>query len=394
MRSKLVGSTLIIAGTTIGAGMLALPLASAGLGFVQSSFIMVAMWLLMSYTALLMLEIHQHAHEGATLNSLARQFLGRKGQILATFATLFLLYALCAAYIAGGGSQLNAKLIAFSNGALPDSMGTFLFTFIIAGAVMLGTHKVDFINRCLFLLKIVLLCVSLGLLTPHISMLHLTELPIDQGLAIAAIPVMFTSFGFHGSIPSVVAYTGLNIRTLRKVMLFGSSLPLIIYLLWQGVSFGVLSQNSLLNNDQLPEFINAMSQVVTSPYITSVISLFADLALATSFLGVSLGLFDFLSDALKRNNTVSGRLQTGLMTFVPPMLIALFYPQGFVAALGYAAIALVLLAVVLPVLMARKVRQAKLNRDKYQVFGGNIGLSLAMIGGFTVVASQLALSIN
>ncbi|MCV5373209.1 hypothetical protein OFD18_34005, partial [Escherichia coli] len=31
-RSKVFGSTLIIAGTTIGAGMLALPLASAGIG--------------------------------------------------------------------------------------------------------------------------------------------------------------------------------------------------------------------------------------------------------------------------------------------------------------------------------------------------------------------------
>ncbi|NVP00232.1 hypothetical protein HWA77_08430, partial [Photobacterium damselae subsp. damselae] len=34
--NKTFGSMLIIAGTTIGAGMLALPLASAGLGFTTS----------------------------------------------------------------------------------------------------------------------------------------------------------------------------------------------------------------------------------------------------------------------------------------------------------------------------------------------------------------------
>lgn len=67
--SKILGSTLIIAGTTIGAGMLALPIASAGLGFSTSLIIMIAMWALMAYTALLMLELHQHADYDATLHT-------------------------------------------------------------------------------------------------------------------------------------------------------------------------------------------------------------------------------------------------------------------------------------------------------------------------------------
>ena len=33
MQNKTLGSTLIVAGTTIGAGMLAMPLTSAGIGF-------------------------------------------------------------------------------------------------------------------------------------------------------------------------------------------------------------------------------------------------------------------------------------------------------------------------------------------------------------------------
>lgn len=60
-QSKLLGSTLIIAGTTIGAGMLALPLASAGIGFSTSLMIMLGLWMLMAFTALLMVEIHQYA---------------------------------------------------------------------------------------------------------------------------------------------------------------------------------------------------------------------------------------------------------------------------------------------------------------------------------------------
>ena len=109
--NKTFGSMLIIAGTTIGAGMLALPLASAGLGFTTATTIMIGIWALMTYTALLMLEVHQHADPSATLNTLAHQLLGRKGQTIATLAMFFLFYALCAAYIAGGGSQLSEKNI-------------------------------------------------------------------------------------------------------------------------------------------------------------------------------------------------------------------------------------------------------------------------------------------
>jgi len=67
---------LIVAGTTIGAGMLALPIASAGLGFNTAMVLIVGCWLLMTYTALLMLELHQYAPRDATLNPPAKPSRG------------------------------------------------------------------------------------------------------------------------------------------------------------------------------------------------------------------------------------------------------------------------------------------------------------------------------
>ena len=77
-KNKIFGSMLIIAGTTIGAGMLALPMVSAGLGFGTAALVMIVIWALMTYTALLMIEIHQHAPVDATLHTLAYKLLGRK----------------------------------------------------------------------------------------------------------------------------------------------------------------------------------------------------------------------------------------------------------------------------------------------------------------------------
>ncbi|WKC41109.1 aromatic amino acid transport family protein [Shewanella algae] len=387
--NKTFGSMLIIAGTTIGAGMLALPLASAGLGFGVASILMLLLWGLMSYTALLMLEVHQHAPAHATLHTLAHKLLGRKGQLLASLAMMFLLYALCAAYIAGGGAQLNDKLVRYADLALPPQVGAIGFALLIALVVAIGTHSVDMINRVLFALKIIALVIMLALLLPHAQGGYLLELPLQQGLVISALPVIFTSFGFHGSIPSVVRYVGLDIKALKKIMIVGSALPLLVYLLWQLASQGALSQSELMASKELPKFINGLGQLLHNPMIGQTVSIFADLALATSFLGVSLGLFDFMGDILRRNDSAGHRLQTAAITFLPPLGFALFYPQGFMAALGYASIALVILAVFLPVAMVWKQRSQPMSEGSYRVGGGKAALMLAALCGVVIILSQL-----
>ncbi|MCP3127260.1 aromatic amino acid transport family protein [Shewanella sp. KJ2020] len=391
-QNKFIGSLLLIAGTTIGAGMLALPIASAGLGFGTSSAIMLILWALMAYTALLMVEIHQFAPSDASLNHLAQHLLGRKGQLIANSALMFLLYALCAAYIAGGGEQINQKLTTWLGLQLPPQAGAVLFTLLVGTIVGLGTHCVDLINRGLFSLKIVALLLMLALLLPQVESPHLLELPLNQGLIITAIPVIFTSFGFHGSIPSVVRYLGVEVKALRRIMLLGSALPLMIYLLWQLGSQGVLSQSQLLENQSLSSFINQLASVLHSEYLSSAISLFADLALATSFLGVSLGLFDFMASSLRQEDNATGRSLTATITFLPPLGFALFYPQGFITALGYAAIALVILAIFLPVAMVwtqRQTRDAANLPTGYRVAGGKFALVLAGIAGIAIIAAQL-----
>ncbi|TGE84318.1 tyrosine transporter TyrP [Pseudoalteromonas sp. KS88] len=385
-KNNTIGSMLIVAGTTIGAGMLALPIASAGLGFSTALILIIATWVLMTYTALLMLELHQHAEREATLNTLAKSWLGKRGQYLANFSVMFLFYALCAAYIAGGGAQLQEKINAGLNLNIAPQVGSVIIALIIGTVVTLGTSKVDKLNRVLFTVKIVVLASLFYMLTPYVHGQHLLEMPIEQGLILSAIPVVFTSFGFHGSIPSIVKYVGLDIKTLRRVMIAGASLPLVIYIFWQLISQGIMSQSELLTSTGLPGFVASMANIANNSAVASAVNLFADLALATSFLGVSLGLFDFFADAFKKGDKSKDRFKTALITFIPPLGFALFYPQGFIMALGYAAIALVVLAVFLPVAMVYKQRQQA--HTGYTVIGGNVGLILAALCGILIISAQ------
>ncbi|MEO3988238.1 tyrosine transporter TyrP [Pseudocitrobacter cyperus] len=397
MKNRTLGSILIVAGTTIGAGMLAMPLASAGVGFGVTLLLLIGLWALMCYTALLLLEVYQHVPADTGLGSLAQRYLGRYGQWLTGFSMLFLMYALTAAYISGAGELLASSLSQWLSVEMPPATGVLLFTAIGGTVICIGTSLVDLFNRFLFSAKIIFLVVMLALLLPHIHKINLLTLPLKQGLALSAIPVIFTSFGFHGSVPSIVSYMNGDIRKLRRVFMIGSFIPLVAYLFWQlatlgsiesGVFAALMAQHTGLNG-----LLEAIRAVVASAHVELAVHLFADLALATSFLGVALGLFDYLADLFQRKNSVRGRLQTGGITFLPPLAFALFYPRGFVMALGYAGVALAVLALIIPALLTMQSRKHH-PQSGYRVAGGSPALWFVFACGIAVIAIQVAIAAN
>ena len=320
-----------------------MPLAAAGVGFGVTVVLLGGLWALMCYTALLLLEVYQHVPADTGLGSLAARYLGRYGQWITGFSMMFLMYALTAAYISGAGELIASSINDGFGASLSPETGAIVFTLIGGGVVCAGTSLVDLFNRFLFSAKILFLIVMLVLLAPHVHKVNLLSLPLEKGLALSAIPVIFTSFGFHGSVPSIVSYMNGDIRKLRRVFVIGSAIPLIAYLFWQLVTLGSIDSNTFIGlmaeHSGLNGFLVALRNVVASSHVELAVHLFADLALATSFLGVALGLFDYMADLFQRRNTVAGRLQTGAMTFLPPLAFALFYPRGFVMALGYAGVA-------------------------------------------------------
>ena len=84
LQNKTFGSALIIAGTTIGAGMLAMPLTSAGMGFGYTVLLLVGLWALLVYSGLLFVEVYQTAEQlDDGVATLAEKYFGVLGRILA-----------------------------------------------------------------------------------------------------------------------------------------------------------------------------------------------------------------------------------------------------------------------------------------------------------------------
>lgn len=218
MKNRTLGSVLIVAGTTIGAGMLAMPLAAAGVGFPVMTVMLVTLWLLMSYTSLLLVEVYQHNPADMGLGTIAKKYLGRPGQLVTGFSMLLLMYALTTAYIGGAGVLISSSLSSWWGLSISVETSIILFTLIGGIVVGIGTHSVDFINRLLFSAKTIFLIIMLGVMMPHVESVNLINMPLEKGLVLSAIPVIFTSFGFHGSVPSLVSYMKGDVRKLRMIL--------------------------------------------------------------------------------------------------------------------------------------------------------------------------------
>lgn len=389
--NKTVGSTLLVAGTMIGAGMLAMPLTSAGIGFGFTLVLLLGLWALLTFSALLFVELYQTAESDAGIGTLAEQYFGKTGRIIATAVLIIFLYALIAAYISGGGSLLK-DLLPESFG---DKVSVLLFTVIFGSFIVIGTHSVDKINRVLFFVMLAAFAVVLSLMLPEIKFDNLMATPIDKALIISASPVFFTAFGFHGSIPSLNKYLDGNVKALRFSILVGSAITLCAYILWQLSTHGLLTQNEFLQilkeDATLNGLVKATFAITGSNVIASAVKLFSTLALITSFLGVGLGLLECIEDLLKRSfNVTAGRISLGLLTFIPPLVFALFYPEGFILALGYAGQMFAFYAVVLPVSLVWKARRTHTNLP-YKVWGGNLTLIIVLVLGITITSIPFAI---
>lgn len=363
MNSKLIGSILIIAGTAIGGGMLAMPIISSGVGFPLITLVMVLIWITMCYTAILLVETYkEHSYEDG-LSTMTRRYLGKPGTIITGISMLTLMYALVSAYIAGGSDILRLNLKTWIDIDISSQSAALIFTLLFGGIVGFGAKVVDIATKWIFLIKLGFLFLIIVIMFGYVKLDNLLFLPLERTLFFSSIPVIFTSFGFHIVVPSMVKYLNGDIKLLKKAFFYGSLLPLLVYIFWQISILGSIEPNTFMaiiqENKGLEGMIKAVSGVSSSVWMQVPINIFTAAAILTSFLGVALALFDYIKDLSKKQRFSKNRIWIFLITFIPPLLFALYYPKGFIIALSYAAIAVVITSLFIPVIMYIKVKKTR-----------------------------------
>ena len=137
--------------------------------------------------------------------------------------------------------------------------------------------------------------------------------------------------------------------------------------------------------------LSALNRYIPVLSIGIVLDFFAYMAIASSFLGVTLGLFDYISDLFKWGNHLGGRIKTALVTFLPPLLLSLFYPYGFVTAIAYAGVAVSFSSIMISALMVRSSRKKFPEATTYRTFGGTPLIYFIIIIGILNIAIQIGI---
>jgi tyrosine-specific transport protein len=378
--TKIISAMFLVGGTCMGGGMLALPIATGISGFIPSLAMMSLCWLAMTATALMLLEVSLWMEPDAHIITMTSRLLGKPGKVISWCLYLFICYASIAAYTAGGGGQIASHLQRLDF-ALSKEWGCVIFIFLFGFIIYLGTTVVGRVNSILFIGMIASYVglVGLGVDEIHSNYLLTSHWPTT----ILAIPLLLTSFSFQTMVPSLTPYLKRNAQSLRWAIIGGTSIAFLIYAIWEGLMLGIVPLHgshglaeALAQGVPATQFVR---EHVTGRWVVYLAEYFAFFAIVTSFLGIALGLFDFLSDGLKIKKEGSGQLLLGALIIIPTLIFSTQFERVFLLALdatgGYGDS---ILNGIIPVLMVWVGRYHLGYSQNRQIPGGKLILSFIL----------------
>ncbi|XP_047337233.1 tyrosine-specific transport system-like [Impatiens glandulifera] len=357
------GAIGLIIGTTIGSGILALPIKTSPAGLLPSSISLTVCWAFLLVEALLLVEINvglmnkkkkkfneneDELEEIISIKTMAQETLGDWGAILVTFTYIFFGYSSMVAYCSKSGEILNR----LTN--LPQSLSAFFFTVLFTILVSVGgTRTTDQINRWLTASMIGLLVGIEVLAFASGSGLAGFEDGGDWAKVPEAIPVMIFSLVYHDLAPVLCAYLGGDIGRIRTSILVGSVVPLLTLLAWNAIALGLFAQTDQLNADPVDLLLSVRWSGV--PLMVEAFSL---LAVGTSLIGTLLSFSEFLKEQITNSTTLREKIEDNMsfslmkwwkrrrskirsiaatsIIVAPSLLISTMFPDAFSTATNIA----------------------------------------------------------
>lgn len=222
---SIIGGVLLVIGNVIGAGILALPIATAQLGLPGTMVVLLCFWLLMMLGAYYFLEANLALPPGSNLISMSRVALGKWGVILAWICNLLVMYSLIAAYISGGSDLIKINFY-YLGIALPSWVSSVVFLFLFGFIVSRGIHITDHTNRILMVAKAVIFFIVLIGLSRYFNSEIISIFP-QNNLSASLLIIVLTSFGFAVLIPSLRSYYQSDVKKIKKIIFWGTFIPFV-----------------------------------------------------------------------------------------------------------------------------------------------------------------------
>lgn len=394
--ASLLDAGALVAGTTVGAGILALPQATYPAGFVPGCCVLVTSWVFMSISGLLIAETTTSAicdtkRPGLGLLATTSEALGPKAAGAAGLAYAFIHYALLVAYMAQGGA-----LLLEAGGMASSPFGALLFVAVFGSIVALGPPRfVELINSALVGVVVISFVALACLALPEADFARLAARPSDWGAAFAAAPIAVLAGVYHNVVPVLVTRFRGNREKLRAVILGGSAAPTLMFLIWNTIVCATINPASGRGLDPVAQLRQGTSD---DSGLGACIAVFSLAAIVTSFFGFYFGLRSYICDILnvaedpldpntKPPPAVDASIDAAIL--FPPLAIASVNPNIFLKALDVAGtFGITTLFLIIPAAIAWKQRNDLSNAaEKVLPFvpGGNATLYIVIIAASVIV---------
>ena len=362
------GGASLVAGTMVGAGILALPSATAPVGFLPSTGAMGVGWVYMTMSGLLIAELSinrmgQSGKPGQGMLDLYEDSLGENLSKVGSLAYFGLHYCLLVAYIAQGGANLNSAFGLDAMG-LPAGVPQAAFAATIGtGLYALKPSAIEAANN---VFVSILAAVFLGIIGLGASTADFQSLidPVNQHpeKVVDAFPIIFLSLVYHNVVPTVVNQLEGDRSKITKAIVAGTTVPTLMFLLWNAVVLGNVGMDAATGVvDPVALLQASASSGGSGAILANLVTTFSSLAVVTSLIGFVYGLLDGWTDVfgLPTEGPAYEKWKAPLfgLIFLPPLALSVTDPDIFFTALDYGgAFGVSTLFLVLPPLMVWKQR--------------------------------------
>ncbi len=312
-------ATLI--GTVIGAGVLGIPYVVASAGFLTGLIVIFVICWAVTMMYLYYGEIVLRTKSIHQLTGYAEIYLGKYGKWLAAFSMIVGIYGALIAYILGVGESLKVifggSLISF----------IILFFVFVALLIYLGLTAIEWSEVILMSMVVGTMVIISLLAAPSVNLNNLNHL----NLANILLPYGVIVFAFLGTsaIPEMREELVKNEKHLKKAILIGMLVPLVLYSVFTCVVVGVVGVNgfSILGENERIATVALGSFVGEHIFLLG--NIFAVLAMSTSFLVLGLALKEMFMYDYKINKNIAWAL-----TCFIPFTIALSKITNFIQIIG------------------------------------------------------------
>jgi len=313
---KFLSTAFTLTGTIIGAGILGLPYVFAQSGFLIGLFWLIFLGAIVLLVNLYIGEITLRTKDTHQLPGYSEKYLGLWGKRIMFLAVIFGVYSALLAYLIGEGQSLSKLFTGGIEYSLLFGVGFWVvMTTLLQGGLKrlknIGYWGVIAIISIIF---VVFFLLFPGVRLENIAHLNMSKLFLPYGI------VLFALLGFT-SIPELRREVGKDRKLLKKSILLGVLIPIVLYIMFSFVFVGVLGKN--------------ISEVATLSFggiLGIILLLLGIFTMMTSFFVLSFSLKDYFIFDLKKRKILF--LFVSIFPLILYFLVYFFNLAGFVKVLG------------------------------------------------------------